>query len=198
MPYPEQAPAHRHRHSTQTPLPTSFPISESHINSDYESDHDSTSSRSSDYYSLDEGKGRKSEPHQPTQPTAIPTLRFGPQPTNTTLGSVGPSEKPSEKTSVWDLFAKYFPARAYLYVLLGLPGLYFSRVATIFEDANLSTEKMKLMILNNEGAKIQPDLFSLRERDPAFKRLTKSWKHFIDTVIREWKTLNLISVLLLS
>ncbi|KAJ2917469.1 hypothetical protein MD484_g2902, partial [Candolleomyces efflorescens] len=57
---------------------------------------------------------------------------------------------------------------------------------------------MKTMILNSEGAKLHPDLFMVRERDPAYKRLTKSWKHFIDTVIREWKTLNLISVLLLS
>jgi hypothetical protein len=195
LPYPEQAPAHR-RHSTQTPLPTPFPISESQINSPYDSDHSSTSSRRT-YYSFEDGRGRKS-PLQATQPNTMPTLRFGTQPTNTTIGSVAPSERPPQNTSLLDLFAKVFPTRAYLYVLLGLPGLYFSRVATIFQDANLSTEKMKLMILNSEGAKLHPDLFMVRERDPAYRRLTKSWKHFIDTVIREWKTLNLISVLLLS
>ena len=33
---------------------------------------------------------------------------------------------------------------------------------------------------------------------PAYKRLTSTWEFSIDSVMREWKTFNIISVLLLS
>lgn len=33
---------------------------------------------------------------------------------------------------------------------------------------------------------------------PVYKRLTSTWEFFIDSVMREWKTFNIISVLLLS
>lgn len=85
----------------------------------------------------------------------------------------------------------------YLYFLLGVPGLYFTRVATVFEDANVPQREMEDLVLQNATARMYPELMPAN-RNPAFKRLTKSWTHFIDTLIREWKTFNLISVLLLS
>ncbi|KAF6749021.1 hypothetical protein DFP72DRAFT_553419 [Ephemerocybe angulata] len=92
---------------------------------------------------------------------------------------------------------RYLPTRMYLYFLLGVPGLYFTRVATVFEDANVPQREMEDLVLQNATARMYPELMPAN-RNPAFKRLTKSWTHFIDTLIREWKTFNLISVLLLS
>jgi hypothetical protein len=45
----------------------------------------------------------------------------------------------------------------------------------------------------------------LRERDwnpsnvpPSLSRFKSSWEEFVDTLIKEWKTLNIVSALLLS
>jgi len=99
------------------------------------------------------------------------------------------------------------PRQLYLHILLRLPFLYFSRVALIFEDAELSMPDIKKMAIASadqwkdrpHGAQqaiawnIEPSSVS-----PALANFKLSWEGFIDSLMREWKTLNLVSVLLLS
>jgi hypothetical protein len=97
------------------------------------------------------------------------------------------------------------PRELYLSFLFRLPSLYFARVARVFEDAELSKPDIKKMVSataqewegprvpsgwnwNNESARLPPALLTFR----------RSWEEFIDSLMTEWKTLNLVSVLLLS
>ncbi len=86
------------------------------------------------------------------------------------------------------------PRWMYQYFLLYLPALYFGRVAHIFEEADLSLPEIKRMVLTAEG---EFDHYTL-EKMPQYRRLRMAWKSFIEDVMREWKTFNIISVLLLS
>lgn len=98
------------------------------------------------------------------------------------------------------------PRQVYLHFQLRLPALYFSRVARIFEDAELSMPDIKRMAVVatnrwkekstsvvNANLDFEPSIVSLH-----FSHLKSSWEGFIDSLMREWKTLNIISVLLLS
>ena len=96
-----------------------------------------------------------------------------------------------------------FPKQMYLYFLLRLPSLYFSRVARIFEEADLSLPEIKKMVLVTASQGLTHEFeiqtaFESSTVPPAYKRLTSTWEYFIDSVMREWKILNIISVLLLS
>ena len=87
------------------------------------------------------------------------------------------------------------PKMFYLYLLLRLPSLYFGRVTRIFEEADLSLPEIKQMVLETAGD------FHVMENNtlpPQYERLKVTWQSFIDDVMREWQTFNLISVLLLS
>ncbi|KAF5353994.1 hypothetical protein D9756_006877 [Leucocoprinus leucothites] len=97
------------------------------------------------------------------------------------------------------------PRLIYSYFLLRLPSLYFSRVARVFEDAELTMPEIKRMALelaNARSENVHQALFtSLSTRAPEtspFWTLKSSWETFIESLLREWKTLNIISVLLLS
>ncbi|KAJ3562317.1 hypothetical protein NP233_g9650 [Leucocoprinus birnbaumii] len=97
------------------------------------------------------------------------------------------------------------PRLAYSYVLLRLPSLYFSRVARVFEDADLTMPEIKRMALELANARSedvhQAVFTNLSHKAPAtspFWTLKSNWESFIDSLLREWKTLNIISVLLLS
>jgi len=98
------------------------------------------------------------------------------------------------------------PRQIYLHLLLRLPSLYFSRVARIFEDAELSMPDIKRMALAS-AHDWKRDSTNLVRTDwnfepsvisPSFSSLKSSWEIFIDSLLREWKTLNIVSVLLLS
>ncbi|KAJ7738783.1 hypothetical protein B0H16DRAFT_1891250 [Mycena metata] len=98
------------------------------------------------------------------------------------------------------------PLQIYMHLLLRLPLLYFSRVSRLFEDANLSTLDIRRMVVANahqwkdgtpgslmtmwlpEEAALSPNLHNFRH----------SWEAFIDSLMREWKTQNVVSALMLS
>jgi hypothetical protein len=122
----------------------------------------------------------------------------------------------------------------YVSVLLWLPGLYFSRVARIFEDAEVSRPDIQRMIdaakggdnvdramgawvadggtsmgtgiasgtgvvLGATGQLLPfPEDWTPPTVSPALARFKNSWEAFIDNLVREWKTLNIVSALLLS
>ncbi len=96
------------------------------------------------------------------------------------------------------------PRQIYLHLLLRLPSLYFSRVARIFEEADLTLPEIKKMALETASRGL-PSTFDALTLEagiaavpPQYERLKTTWEEFIDSVMREWKTFNIISVLLLS
>ena len=119
-----------------------------------------------------------------------------------------------------------FPRQLYLNCLLRLPSLYFSRVARVFEDAEVSKGDMQRIIDSARGKSIGGQTVDPGGRaggtaapqntsevgvtlpfpndwvPPAVSvplaRFKHSWEDFIDSLMREWKTLNLVSALLCS
>jgi hypothetical protein len=100
--------------------------------------------------------------------------------------------------------AESFPRHLYLHFLLRIPSLYFSRVARIFEDAQLSLPDIKRMTLAtaDEWNPKEGPMFLAHHDQTTLPRtllnFRSSWEGFIDSLMREWKTLNIIAVLLLS
>ncbi|KAG6915085.1 hypothetical protein DXG01_013532 [Tephrocybe rancida] len=87
------------------------------------------------------------------------------------------------------------PRQVYLLFLLYLPSFYFSRVARIFDEAEMSMPEIENMALQAMGS---ITLQELQWSSPASANLKGTWESFIESLLREWKTLNIISVLLLS
>ncbi|KAF8638118.1 hypothetical protein AX17_002438 [Amanita inopinata Kibby_2008] len=142
------------------------------------------------------------------------------------------------------------PRQLYLNILLRLPAMYFSRVAKIFEDAEVSKPDIQRMIDAGGGGGFFllpsaaesahfngslghgatphpmspnvasgiglsshigiapasvvnvplpfPEEWTAPLVPPALIRFKQSWEVFIDSLMREWKTLNVVSALLLS
>lgn len=100
------------------------------------------------------------------------------------------------------------PRSLYLHILLRLPSLYFSRVARIFEDAELSRPDMDRVVelcmsyrdlpARARSPLPDPESWVPPVVSPALARFKRSWETFIEQLLREWKTLNLVSALLLS
>ena len=96
------------------------------------------------------------------------------------------------------------PRQLYLHFLLRLPYMYYSRVTRIFEEAEMSMPQIKQGILEaaiqlKEPVKDFADAWELEPVESVqYSKLQNTWQSFIDSLMREWKTLNIISVLLLS
>ncbi|TFK28947.1 hypothetical protein FA15DRAFT_664591 [Coprinopsis marcescibilis] len=96
----------------------------------------------------------------------------------------------------FDILRTYVLRQTYLYVFLGLPALYYNRVAAVFDDANIDIVRMKRLVLEHASFDRQgiPD----STIPLAYQKMTDTWEQLIDTLLKEWKTVNLVSVLLLS
>lgn len=102
-------------------------------------------------------------------------------------------------------FVDTMPRQVYLHLLLRLPSLYFTRVTRIFEDAELSMPDIRRMAMSstNDWKKDTMNVvqvnwnFDPSVMPPSFANLKASWENFIDSLLMEWKTLNIVSVLLL-
>ncbi|RDB30107.1 hypothetical protein Hypma_013948 [Hypsizygus marmoreus] len=91
------------------------------------------------------------------------------------------------------------PRQLYLHLLLRLPWLYWSRVARIFEEARMAVPEIKKMALENVRQGIDPmALNGPYTMSPLYANLKVTWEGFIDSLLKEWKTLNIVSVLLLT
>ncbi|KAA1477487.1 hypothetical protein DENSPDRAFT_885140 [Dentipellis sp. KUC8613] len=129
-------------------------------------------------------------------------------------------------------FTDTLPRQMYLHLLMRLPSLYFSRVARIFEDAEVSRPDIHRMIAACNGGENPwvgltagpsnahagggghthpgagagaggerlpfPEDWTPPIVSPALARFKQSWEAFVDSLIREWKQLNVVSALLLS
>ncbi|RDX48559.1 hypothetical protein OH76DRAFT_1352253 [Lentinus brumalis] len=109
--------------------------------------------------------------------------------------------------------------------LLRLPALYWQRVARVFEDAEVSKPEIQRLIdacgvfghdpsidaaiatgfatpTGGQGQKAlsagipYPEEWTPPVVSPALARFKISWENFVDTLLREWKTFNLVSALL--
>ncbi|KAJ3495064.1 hypothetical protein NLJ89_g10687 [Agrocybe chaxingu] len=116
------------------------------------------------------------------------------------------SDSTDSLEKVVNFLALTLPSQVYLLLLLRLPSLYFSRVARIFEEADLTLPELKKMALETAsrarsgGGQFDVQVFESKNSNlpPQYERLKATWEGFIDSVMREWKTFNIISVLLLS
>ncbi|KAF8632233.1 hypothetical protein AX15_001985 [Amanita polypyramis BW_CC] len=107
------------------------------------------------------------------------------------------SKKPDLLSYVRAFLLDTTPRQVYVHLLLRLPTLYFLRVARIFDEADLSLPET--MTLTDIHGYIS--ILGMKEpSDPSspFWNLKVAWEAFINTLLKEWKTLNIISVLLLS
>ncbi|KAG6900290.1 hypothetical protein C0993_000263 [Termitomyces sp. T159_Od127] len=87
------------------------------------------------------------------------------------------------------------PRQVYLHLLLRLPTFYWSRVARIFEEAEMTMPEIENVALQAMGS---ITIEQLHLTGSAGANLKVTWETFIDSLLREWKTLNIVSVLLLS
>ncbi|KAI0246780.1 hypothetical protein BJV78DRAFT_1286112 [Lactifluus subvellereus] len=103
------------------------------------------------------------------------------------------------------------PRQLYLHLQLRLPSLYFSRVARIYEDAAVSRPEIQRIIDACEAVGTEnvqngtpgivlpfPEEWVPPNVSPALARFKRSWESFVDSLVREWKTLNVLSALLLT
>jgi hypothetical protein len=103
------------------------------------------------------------------------------------------------------------PRQLYLHLHLRLPSLYFSRVARIFEDAAVSRPEIRRILDTVEAVETEyvqgrtravglpfPEEWVPPNVSPALARFKRSWENFVESLVREWKTLNVLSALLLS
>lgn len=80
------------------------------------------------------------------------------------------------------------------------------RVFRAFEDVGMSVSEIREAMLDITQQKLEGDnLAKTRPRRPSsksdakkFKKLLEAWKEFVETVVKEWETFNIISALLLS
>ena len=104
-------------------------------------------------------------------------------------------------TLIWHFIFDTLPRQFYLHFLLRLPAFYFSRVAHIFEEADMTMSEIKGMALATLAPMTDPNS-ALPDWDDTIAKLNSNlkttWESFIDSLLREWKTLNIVSVLLLS
>ncbi|KAG6810118.1 hypothetical protein H0H92_013235 [Tricholoma furcatifolium] len=91
-------------------------------------------------------------------------------------------------------FSSTFPRQLYLIFLLWLPNFYFSRVARIFDEADMTMPEIEKMALQGMASRVE----DLQLASPASIHFKATWENFIDSLLKEWKTLNIVSVLLLS
>ncbi|PPQ64973.1 hypothetical protein CVT24_008161 [Panaeolus cyanescens] len=125
-------------------------------------------------------------------------------PTDETLNHHTPPIHTTDTKSVYILALAFvvdtIPRQLYLHLLLRIPYLYFTRVSRIFQEAEISISEFKVAIMKMAGetkrSTIQMPMYG--ERDAAFKSLHDAWPTFVDSLQEEWRTLNIVSVLLLT
>ncbi|KLO13844.1 hypothetical protein SCHPADRAFT_873568 [Schizopora paradoxa] len=86
----------------------------------------------------------------------------------------------------------------YRHLLFRLPTMYHSRVTQLIYDAEVSKPEMELLFQTlSKGVSYSED-WSPSSETPALKKFKHNWDVFITQVMQEWKTLNVVSALLLS
>ncbi|RDB16432.1 hypothetical protein Hypma_002755 [Hypsizygus marmoreus] len=93
---------------------------------------------------------------------------------------------------------------AYHWMFLQIPMFYFTRVTRIFKEVRLSTDDLTKKVIQTlvnqetQGQRLGTRAYFIDIDDPQVSNLKTLWESFIDSLMREWKTLNIVSVLLMS
>jgi hypothetical protein len=112
-------------------------------------------------------------------------------------------EKPNSLDYVLAFLLDTIPRQIYSYLMLRLPTVYFSRVARIFDEGDLSLHEIAALAHKPENYYSQSHVSILSAKEPSspaspFWNLKVTWEALINSLLQEWKTLNIVSVLLLS
>ncbi|KAL1702334.1 hypothetical protein EV121DRAFT_271811 [Schizophyllum commune] len=120
-----------------------------------------------------------------------------------------PSTFAALATFIWQVV----PTTLYLCALFRLPALYFSRVARVFENADLCRRDIIRMAVARAtlweqalgGSVNHSQAYGYTFHEPQGRELSfpllqfkKTWEQFVDNLLHEWKVLNVISALLTS
>ena len=81
-----------------------------------------------------------------------------------------------------------------------MPSLYFKRVWRIINEAQVSQPELTRIIQQRQSGGEFPiaDQWIPPVVSPGLARFRYEWEYFIDTLLKEWKTFNVVSALLLS
>ncbi|TFK67679.1 hypothetical protein BDN72DRAFT_879516 [Pluteus cervinus] len=129
------------------------------------------------------------------------------------LRAQGDVKKDIEKVNSTPTTANYITAffidvvfrQIYWHLLLRVPEVYWSRVLRILQDADIPIHEVASVV--SQARSVQSSASSSRYTLPMihakdcserFAQLNLSWEHFLDSAMREWKIMNLVSVLLLG
>ena len=110
-----------------------------------------------------------------------------------TIRAHPPPLSASIMTSILAFLLDTLARQIYLNLMLRLPQLYFSHVIRIFGDVEMSMPEIEKMVLgaNNCLKALESGFASPRYEN--LKRSSNAFK-FIDSLMREWKRMNIISV----
>jgi hypothetical protein len=96
---------------------------------------------------------------------------------------------------IWSLLFNTLPRQIYLHFLFRLPQYYFHRVTLIFEEAEMTMPEM----METAWADLTPHSYIQGGENQLLNhKFKQAWTSFIDTLRKQWETLNIVSVLLLS
>ena len=128
--------------------------------------------------------------------TQLPTGVSTPRPNPEHIIVISPDQAHVSPRLYGKILFRYLSV-IYLLFLLQLPSLYSSRVDRIFEEVDLTLPEIEGMVLElaSQGLK-RSQIKKDSESSLVDKRLASTWRSFIDSVTREWKIFNIISVLL--
>lgn len=121
--------------------------------------------------------------------------------------TVPPSQVHQPQMIITEFVFDSIPHQVYSTVaFLQIPTFYQMRVFRAFEDVEISIPEIRGAMLDITQQKLEGDNpVKTRPRRPSsksdakkFKKLLEAWKEFVETVVKEWETFNIISALLLS
>ncbi|KAF8625529.1 hypothetical protein AX15_005333, partial [Amanita polypyramis BW_CC] len=127
--------------------------------------------------------------YEQQQPPPIPTAQPPQQPPAPPLPTV-PILPTSTELKGFVAALSSIPRFLYISTLFFLPFFYRSRVYQIFIEVSMTENE--IIALYAGGAHPQ----SIRPKH--WETVKRSWNDFIDSVLKEWNTLNIVSVLLLT
>ena len=93
---------------------------------------------------------------------------------------------------------KWVLLQMYKHMLLRIPSMYHTRLCQLFADADVSKPDIEQLIKNIDKGETFAEDWSPSSTTPGLKRFKHNWEAFVDQVMQEWKTLNVVSALLLS